>query len=99
MTQRLQSIEQKIGVKLILRPAKRIILTDEGEALLGRARVILHEIDQLQDVIDQTRNRISGTLRVLAPLGFGSEHIAPLLAEYADSHADLSIDLTLSDNP
>ena len=99
VTQRLQSIENKIGVKLILRPAKRIILTDEGEALLERARVILHEIDQLQDVIDQTRNRISGTLRVLAPLGFGSEYIAPLLADYADSHEDISIDLTLSDNP
>jgi len=40
VTQRLQHIEQKMGIKLILRPAKRIILTDEGEALLARARLI-----------------------------------------------------------
>ncbi|MCU7365372.1 LysR substrate-binding domain-containing protein [Pantoea stewartii] len=99
VTQRLQHIEQKMGIKLILRPAKRIILTDEGEALLARARLILHELDQLQDVIDQTRNRISGTLRVLAPLGFGSEYIAPLLSDYVDQHPDLSVDLMLSDNP
>lgn len=99
VTQRLQNIESKLGVKLIIRPARKIILTDEGEILLDRAARILSDIDALQDVVDNTRSQVSGTLRVLAPLGFGYEYVAPLLADYADEHPGLMVDLTLSDAP
>ncbi|MWT74199.1 LysR family transcriptional regulator [Escherichia coli] len=99
VTQRLRSLEHKIGVTLILRPSRQVSLTDEGSLLLSRADKILSELASLQAALDDRRQLIRGKLRVLAPLGFGNDYIAPLLAEYAHENEQLEVELTLSDDP
>ncbi|MEN3754480.1 LysR family transcriptional regulator [Mangrovibacter sp. SLW1] len=99
VTQRLQNIEAKLGVRLIHRPSRQVRLTEEGEILFKNAQKIIAEIDALQETIDIKKGKVTGVLRVLAPLGFGTEYIAPLLAEFTARYPELSADLTLSDNP
>lgn len=99
VTLRLQHIEKKLGLTIIHRPARKVSLTEEGELLLEKGRYILQSLEDLQSLMDQRKALVSGKLRVLAPLGFGSDHIAPLLAEYKQEHPELDIDLELSDSP
>ncbi|WP_312740308.1 LysR family transcriptional regulator [Cedecea neteri] len=99
VTQRLRGLEQKLGVDLILRPSRQVSLTDEGSLLLSRAEKILTELAGLQSALDDRRQQVRGKLRVLAPLGFGNDYIAPLLGEYAAQHESLEVELTLSDDP
>jgi len=99
VTQRLQSIEKKLQLKLVDRHARSITLTDEGVFLAERAKLILGEIDDLHESIYSQRNEVAGCLKILAPLGFGSKYIAPLVTEFQNKHQNLSVELELSDNP
>lgn len=99
VTLRLQHIEKKLSVKLIQRPSKIVSLTEEGQLLLDKGLVILQGLDDLQEQIDERKEQVCGKLRVLAPLGFGNDHIAPLLGEYKTMHPQLDVELELSDNP
>jgi len=99
VTQRLQAIEAKVGVKLVQRQARGISLTEEGYLLQNKARSILAEMDQLQTLMASKKNLINGTLKVLAPLGFGNDYIAPLVGEFQQQHPNLTVELELSDKP
>ncbi|KXO07266.1 Transcriptional regulator [Moritella sp. JT01] len=99
VTQRLQAIEAKVSVKLVQRQARGISLTEEGYLLQNKARFILAEMDQLQTLMASKKNRINGTLKVLAPLGFGNDYIAPLVGEFQQQHTNLNVELELSDKP
>lgn len=99
VTLRLQHIEKKLLIKLIQRPSRVVSLTEEGQLLLDKGLPILRGLDELQEQLDELKEHVCGKLRVLAPLGFGNDYIAPLLGEYKISHPQLDIELELSDNP
>jgi DNA-binding transcriptional LysR family regulator len=99
VTQRLQGIESRLGVKLIQRPSRIVSLTDEGSLVLARAERVMAELNELQLIIDNRLQQVTGKLRVLAPQGFGNEYVAPILAEYAQKHPNIEAELTLSDVP
>lgn len=99
VTLRLQHIESKLSIKLLQRPSRIVSLTEEGQLLLDKGRAILLSLDELQEQIDEKREQVCGKLRVLAPLGFGSDYVAPLLGVYKARHPKLDIELELSDNP
>lgn len=99
VTLRLQHIEKKLAVKLIQRPSRIVTLTEEGQLLLNKGRLILQGLDDLQEQINERKKQVCGKLRVLAPLGFGNDYIAPLLGEYKAMHPQLDVELELSDNP
>lgn len=99
ITQRLQNIEHKLKLKLVDRHARSITLTDEGILLAERAAIILGEMDDLHEYLYSQRNEVSGCLKVLAPLGFGREYIAPLIIKFQQQYMNMSVELELSDNP
>lgn len=99
VTLRVKHIEKKLSVTLIQRPSRTVVLTEEGHMLLERGRPILEELDNLQEQLDERKQHICGTLRVLAPLGFGNDYVAPLLAQYKQQHPQLKVELELSDRP
>jgi len=99
ITQRLQTIENKLKLKLVDRHARSITLTSEGILLAERATIILNEMDDLHESIYSQRNEVAGCLKILAPLGFGREYVAPLVTEFQQQYENLSVELELSDNP
>jgi LysR family transcriptional regulator, transcriptional activator for dmlA len=93
----LSALEGRLGVRLADRSARRFRLTEEGELLYERGRLIL---DQLRDAEAEVASRggaARGLLRVGAPTDFGRRHVAPNLAAFAAQHPGLQADLMLSD--
>lgn len=99
VTQRLQLIEKKLQLKLVQRHAKSISLTDEGLLLAQRAQGILEDMQNLHELLANQRDQISGRLKLLAPLGFGSAYVAPLVSQFQRQYPDVTVELELSDNP
>lgn len=99
VTQRLQAIEDKLRLKLADRQGRGIALTEEGQVLAERAQAILADMESLQRALHGQRDELAGRLRVLAPMGFGSAHIAPLAARFRMQHPALAFELELSDRP
>lgn len=99
VTLRLQHIERKLSIKLIQRPSRIVSLTEEGQLILDKGLAILQGLDELQEQLDESRDEVCGKLKVLAPLGFGNDYVAPLLGKYKIMYPRLDIELDLSDNP
>lgn len=99
VSQRLASLEDKLALRLVERSGRSgIALTSDGELLADRAINILADIDSVTSELAERQQKIVGRIRVIAPLGFGRHHIAPLIAKFLIMHPDVAIDLTLSDN-
>jgi DNA-binding transcriptional LysR family regulator len=70
------SLEARLGVKLLLRTTRHVVPTDAGRVFLKRARQILGDLDDAENIargIDSLR----GTLRVALPVAFGIREVIP----------------------
>jgi len=97
VTQRLRTLETKLGVHLLDRRGRHLTLTDEGELLAERGGDIVESLTALSDALAERQGEVTGSLRVIAPFGFGRRHIAPLIARFQARHPRLRIDLLLTD--
>ncbi|BCM86400.1 LysR family transcriptional regulator [Methylobacterium indicum] len=97
VTQRLRALEERLGTHLVDRAGRHLALTDEGELLAERGRAILDALGELDEALAARRGQVVGHLRVVAPLGFGRRHVAPVAAAFQAAHPEVAIDLTLSD--
>jgi len=99
VSKRLASMEGRIGVALVNRTTRRMSLTPEGEVVLERARNILGDIDELDQLLGKSKGTPKGLLRVNATLGFGRSHVAPVISRYARRYPEVDVQLQLSVNP
>ncbi len=94
---RLDALEQRLGVKLLLRTTRRITLTHEGSAFLEDCQRLLADFASAEASVSAGGVKASGHLRMTAPAGFGRRHVAPLVPRFREQHSDVSISLNLSD--
>jgi DNA-binding transcriptional LysR family regulator len=97
MGRRLDALEARLGVKLLVRTTRRISLTHEGSAFLEDCQRLLIDLANAEASVSEGGVKASGHLRVTAPAGFGRRHVAPLVPRFREMHADVTISLNLSD--
>jgi DNA-binding transcriptional LysR family regulator len=97
VTQRLQELERRLGVRLLERRGRIPTLTAEGELLASRGQDIGDELAALEEQLATRRGVVAGHLRVLAPFGFGRQFVAPVAARFITTHPDVTVELMLSD--
>jgi DNA-binding transcriptional LysR family regulator len=97
MGRRLDALEERLGVKLLVRTTRRIALTHEGSAFLEDCQRLLADLANAEASVSAGGVKASGHLRITAPAGFGRRHVAPLVARFREQHADVTITLNLSD--
>ncbi|WP_426148714.1 LysR family transcriptional regulator [Polaromonas sp. DSR2-3-2] len=97
MGRRLDALEERLGVKLLVRTTRRITLTHEGSAFLEDCQRLLADLANAEASVSAGGVKASGHLRITAPAGFGRRHVAPLVARFREQHADVTITLNLSD--
>ena len=73
-------------------------LTNAGERYLQRARRILLEIEEAEDVAQSEGATPRGRLVVSAPLLFGRMHVGPLVRHYLERYPEVGAELYLSDH-
>ena len=97
MGRRLDGLEERLGVKLLLRTTRRITLTHEGSAFLEDCQRLLSDLANAEASVSAGGIKASGHLRITAPAGFGRRHVAPLVPKFRELHPDVTISLNLSD--
>lgn len=91
-------LEQRLGVRLLMRSTRALQLTSEGELYLAQASRILADIDETERmVVSGSALRPRGRLRVSSTVGFGTHVIVPLVPDFLDLYPDVDLDLSLSD--
>ena len=94
---RIDALEERLGVKLLVRTTRRITLTHEGSAYLEDCQRLLTDLASAEASVSAGGVKASGHLRVTAPAGFGRRHVAPLVPGFIAAHPDVSLSLNLSD--
>ncbi|MEL6264715.1 MAG: LysR substrate-binding domain-containing protein [Pseudomonadota bacterium] len=97
VSRRIKELEARLGVQLLARTTRRMKLTEPGQTFYDRSLRILADVEEAEGEVSDTTRALAGTLRVAAPLDFGTTHLAPLLNEFAAAHPRVMLDLDLSD--
>ena len=98
VSNRIKSLEEKLGVTLFERTTRSVQITSDGRQFLASIQKILATVDQESLSLTDTSGPLTGTLRLAAPPFFSRYHIAPYLKEFCATHPDLKIDIMLTEN-
>lgn len=93
----IQALEARLGSRLLNRTTRHQRLTEVGEVYYQRCRKLLSEVDAADSTVSQLRAAPRGTLRVAAPVTFGTRRLIPALADYLRQFPDVNVDLSLND--
>lgn len=91
LSQRIKQLEDQLDCRLFDRSSRRVALTADGQALLGRARAALQALVQCRDVAGEPAARLRFTLGTRFELGMS--WLVPSLVELRASHPSWHIDL------
>ena len=92
------ALEADLGAPLFHRHARGLILTEQGEMLLGAVRDVVLKLDAVRSRLIDSREKPHGELRVTTTLGLGANWLAPRLGEFVDLYPEIKLQLLLSDD-
>lgn len=90
-------IEVRLGVRLLERSTRRLVLTAEGQIYYERSQAVLNEIEDVEQTLAKGGRQTSGIVRVNASVSFGVLALEPLLRDFWEAYPNITLDLSLSD--
>ncbi|RCW68682.1 LysR family transcriptional regulator [Pseudorhodoferax soli] len=93
----LAQLEERLGVLLIKRTTRSMVLTEVGESILVRTNHALSEVEEVVDAARQKNERIEGELRITSSIAFGSRQLTCVIGKYLASHPGVQVHVDLDD--
>jgi DNA-binding transcriptional LysR family regulator len=90
-------LEERLGIKLLVRTTRGLTATEAGLNYYERARRSIEEADEAEFAARGAAASLTGKLRVAAAVTFARIHLMPHLPELLKRHPDLEIDVVLDD--
>lgn len=96
VSRRIRQLEQAMGVQLLNRSTRQVILTEAGETLYRECAQALGIIDAARQVVMDLSGNTRGRLRLHASVGIGQRFIADAVVLYKKQNPAVSVDLNIS---
>ncbi|WP_099542407.1 LysR substrate-binding domain-containing protein [Stenotrophomonas maltophilia] len=93
----LRALEARLGMQLLSRTTRRQHMTPFGEDYYARCREILRLVEETDAQAQYQHLAPAGTLRISAPVIFGTHALVPALADYMARYPDVRVDAVLTD--
>lgn len=97
VSEAIQRFEDRLGVRLFERSTRSIALTPVGETLYRRSLPAIDDLENALQELDETRDSVSGTLRLNAPRSAGPFFLDALIADYSVGYPDVTVELIYDD--
>ena len=84
LSTQIKKLEEELGVALVERTPRKVLLTEVGREIAQRAREVLNEVDQIRAIARRTLDPESGTVRlgIFPTLGpYLLPHVVPRIRE------------------
>ncbi|HWO23871.1 MAG TPA: LysR family transcriptional regulator [Kofleriaceae bacterium] len=91
VSRRLGALEERLGSQLLLRSARRLVLTEAGQVLLERCQRLAHEAEDALAFASELTDQPIGTLRVTMPPDFGRLFLAHAIASFTAQYPRISL--------
>ena len=92
VTLQVQTLERRLGARLLQRTTRRSSLTEAGQAFYERAVKILTDIREADAIANEFHATSSGTIRLQTSPTL-SKDVSALVARYSEAHPETSFDL------
>ncbi len=90
-------LEDRLGVRLLLRSTHGLTPTEAGQSFYERAKRSLEEADEADLAARGAAATLSGRLRISAAVTFAQLHIVPKLPIFLAQHPKLDVEVVLDD--
>jgi DNA-binding transcriptional LysR family regulator len=90
-------LEERLGVRLLLRSTHGLAPTEAGRNFYERAKRSIEEAEEAENAARGAAATLSGRLRISGPVTFARLHVVPHLALFLAKHPALDIDVILDD--
>ncbi|MEG3126750.1 LysR family transcriptional regulator [Pantoea cypripedii] len=97
VTKTVSRLEARLGVKLMERFTRRLVLTPQGESYLQQCRNAFELLDEAESELLSLSAAPSGLLSISLPAGYGHQHVLPHLLEMAAEYRDLTLHVTFGE--
>ncbi len=91
LSRQIGDLEQELGLKLFDRVGRRLVLTSEGEQLLGDCRVLLNCASSIGERAQQLRRGDAGILKVAASPQFIEGTLSGFLDRYTQRYPNVQV--------
>ena len=99
VSKHIKSLEKELNCLLIKRNTRKVFLTEAGEQYRQHIKPVLKKLSLIEHRINEFGSKPFGKLTISASLEFGSQYLAPLIAQYRESYPQVELDFTLSNTP
>jgi len=91
-----KSLEKHLGLTLIQRNARHIVITEEGQKLYRFAKEVLEKIEKEESQLQKSIHKVSGLVKMTSPKHFFAHFIQSALPKFYERYPDIQLDIHLS---
>lgn len=97
VSQHVQQLEDKLGVRLLTRTTRAVAPTEEGQVYYQHACSILQQVDEAEVQLRKGKSVPAGHLRVDVPVAMGRLLFAPEIRDFLERHPKITLELGCTD--
>lgn len=97
ISKRIADLEAALRVELFHRSTGRVKPTELARSLYERVVPLVQGITEATDAVSDRTESLTGRLRIITPVSFGTNLLGPVLAEFARHHPELEIAVDYED--
>jgi DNA-binding transcriptional LysR family regulator len=97
LSRRVSELESSLNLRLFERGPRGLKLTEEGRALYERTSALLAELDESVGAIASGSDKLTGRLRISAPVLFSQIAMGKLVATFALKYPEVRLEVTTED--
>ncbi|MEH6345855.1 MAG: LysR family transcriptional regulator [Bermanella sp.] len=97
VSRKITQLEERLAVRLLQRTTRTLSLTDTGTAYYQQCSRIISDVKEANVAVTEMQSKPVGTLRITAPMLFGSRVLSDIIADFLKMNAGIQIDMVLTD--
>src|SRR3984885_2851299 len=96
VSRKLSALESALGVSLVRRTTRRVILTSQGRDYFNQCIEPLTKLQEAEQVLTQTQKKPEGTLAISVPMILSQSPFMDFLSKFSKEHPRIRIDLYIT---
>jgi DNA-binding transcriptional LysR family regulator len=97
VSRQISALEDDLGLKLFIRHARGLVLTEVGEQLFRTAHRVQSELQQVETQMSESQDVPTGQLIITTTVGIGSTWLSSRIHEFLRLYPDIQIEIRLND--
>ena len=97
VSRKVAELETSLGVRLLVRTTRNVSLTDPGKTYYAACKRILDDLRDADEEVGGEYRSPRGELTITASIGFGRQHLQPIVHEFLAAYPQIDVSLVMVD--